>query len=289
MKSFPIVSGLALMPGLKDWAHNRRNRSVVSADFRQNDEVRLVPNTKATLVNRYQGDYGCTLYVQSCFLRIACSDECEWIEKSVSKFLLKKRIISYGVEEVECPKVPRRVPQSLSKKGPASFTPNSYKEKKKLKNNAFKNFKYATVIEAVKAANHDAGAYLIITERALNSATESNFHDPDYVYKALMDLSLAAQENAKGSGLGKSWKTFLGEKGSHDYCSHSSTSTLQRFSKEYTVSHDGNDYNIESHIRKGRGADSEAIRIYLSQPDKKGDPVVVGHIGSHLSTDMKSH
>jgi hypothetical protein len=289
MKSFPIVSELALMPSLKDWAHKRRNRSLVSVDFRQNDEVRLVPNTKSTPVNRYQGDYGCTLYVQSSFLRIACSDECDWIEKSVSQFLFKKRIISYGVEEVECPKVPRRIPQLVNKKGSATSAPNPYREKKKLKNNAFKNFKYASVIEAVKAASRDAGAYLIITERALNSAAESNFHDPDYVYKALMDLSLAAQENAKSSGLGKSWKTFLGARGSHDYCSHSSTSTLQRFSKEYSVSHDGNNYNIESHIRKGRGADSEAIRIYLSQPNKKGDPVVIGHVGSHLSTDMKSH
>lgn len=268
---------------LKAWAHKRHVKAKVLADFRHNGEVRLAPVAQAQL-----GDCGCTLSVRAGHLFVACSRACQWIEEGVSQFLESQRVISRGVEVVECPVVPRRFPRPLFRER-SSPVSSVRRRAKRTVLSIMKVHRFSSVLDAVQAASLDAGPYLIITERALRSAELSNFNDPDYIYDALMALALAAKSNVSGSGLGMPWTDFLAQNGSHDYSPHSSDVTLQRFRKDYLVVHDGVEYVIEAHIRCGTGSGSDSARIYVAQPSSPGQPVVVGHVGSHLPIHVRSH
>ena len=86
-----------------------------------------------------------------------------------------------------------------------------------------------------------------------------------------------------------SWAAFLGERGSHDFVPNSSPDTIKRFYKEYHIRYQDEDLCIGAHIRQGNGAADECLRIYVVQPRKPGDPVIVGQIGAHLPIADRSH
>jgi hypothetical protein len=280
---YPIKNPAKLASELKAWAHKRHVKAKVLADFRRNGEVRLAPVGQAQL-----GDCGCTLFVQGSHLLVACSQACQWIEEGVSQFLESQRVISSGIKVVECPVVPRRFPRPLFRER-SSPVSSGRRRAKRSGLSIMKVRRFSSVLDAVQAASRDAGPYLIVTERALRTAELSNYKDPDYIYDALMALALAAKSNVSGSGLGMPWTGFLAQNGSHDYSPHSSDVTLQRFRKDYLVVHDGVEYVIEAHIRCGTGSGSDSARIYVAQPSSPGQPVVVGHVGSHLPIHVRSH
>jgi hypothetical protein len=153
---------------------------------------------------------------------------------------------------------------------------------------ATKSLTYPTVVDACFAAERDAAGWLKIADRAKTSAKTSNFVDPDYIYEALMALARAAKLNANG-GLGMSWEHHLKMNGAHDYCAHSSEGTLGQFAKDYHIAYMGSSYCIESHIRCGTGNGCDSARIYVAQPRRPGQPVIVGHVGSHLPILARSH
>ena len=280
---YPISNPAKLASELKAWAHKRHVKAKVLADFRRNGEVRLAPVSQAQL-----GDCGCTLFVQAGHLLVACSKACHWIEEGVSQFLESQRVISRGVDVVECPVVPRRFPRPLSavRSSPVSSV---RRRVKRAILSVVRSRRFASVLDAVHAAARDAGPNLIVTDRALRSAAISDYNDPDYIYAALMALALAAKSNVSGSGLGMPWTDFLAQNGSHDYSPHSSEVTLQRFRKDYLVVHEAVEYLIAAHVRCGTGSGSESARIYVAQPSRPGQPVVVGHVGSHLPIHARSH
>jgi hypothetical protein len=280
---YPIINPAKLASELKAWAHKRHVKAKVLADFRRNGEVRLAPVGQAQL-----GDCGCTLFVQAGHLLVACSKACYWIEEGVSQFLESQRVISRGVDVVECPVVPRRFPRPLSAVRSSPVTSVRRRIKRTVLS-VVKVRRFASVLDAVQSASHDAGPYLIVTERALRSAAVSDFNDPDYIYDALMSLALAAKSNVAGSGLGMPWTDFLAQNGSHDYSPHSSDVALQRFRKDYLAVHGGVEYLIAAHVRCGTGSGSESARIYVAQPARPGQPVLVGHVGSHLRIQARSH
>jgi len=148
--------------------------------------------------------------------------------------------------------------------------------------------KYPTVESACLAAERDAAGWIKLTDRAKTTAKDSNFIDSDYIYEALMALGRAAKLNANG-GLGMSWEHYLKRNGAHDYCAHSSEGTLAQFFKVYHVAYMGNRYCIESHIRCGTGNGCDSARIYVVQPHRPGQPVIVGQVGAHLPILARCH
>lgn len=278
----------ALAPKLKAWARKPHIKAKVHADFRQNGEVRLAPIGYSQAAAAHLGNSGCTMHVQAGFLLVACSKACQWIEEAVCQFLAAQRIITRGVELVECPIIPRRIPRASSLHRLAPAAPVRRRVKKDIAQ-VVKFRRFSSVLEAAEAAARDAGPWLVVTDRALRSAALSDYNDPDYIYAALMALALAAKTNAGGSGLGMAWVDFLSSAGSHDYCPHSSDATLQRFRRDYIVVHDGEEHLIEAHVRCGTGSGSDSARIYVAQPERPGLPVVVGHVGSHLPIAGRSH
>jgi hypothetical protein len=145
------------------------------------------------------------------------------------------------------------------------------------------------VLEAALAAEEAAGNWLVLAERAKTTADASNYIDPDYVHQALMDLAHTARHNSDHQGLGMSWADFLGQRGSHDFVPNSSPYTIERYYKEYHIRYQGEDLCIAAHIRQGNGSADECLRIYVVQPRKPGDPVIVGQIGAHLPIADRSH
>ena len=278
----------ALTTGLKAWSRKPRNKAVVHADFRHNGEVRLAPIGFSPAVSAQLGDDGCTLYVQAGFLLVACCKACSWIEEAVCSFLAGESIIARGVEVVECPVIKRRFHRPLSVSRSVPIVSTRRRVKKSILS-VVKQRRFSSVFEAVESAARDAGPTLAVTDRALRSAAISDFKNPDYIYGALMVLALAAKTNARGCGLGMPWADFLASNGSHDYSPHSSDATLQRFRKDYLVVYGGVEYLVEAHVRCGTGSGSESARIYVAQPARPGQPVVVGHVGSHLPIHARSH
>jgi len=278
----------ALASGLKAWSHKRHVKAKVHADFRHNGEVRLAPIGYSPAAAALTGDDGCTMFVQTGFLLVASCKACRWIEDAVCRFLTDENIIARGVEVVECPVIRRQFPRPLSivRTSPVKLVRRRIKRADQL---MIKVRRFSSVLEAVKAATSDGGPELVITDRALRSAAISDYHNPDYIYSSLMALALAAKINAGGSGLGMPWADFLAGNGAHDYVPHSSDATLQRFRKDYLVVHAGVEYLIEAHVRCGTGSGSESARIYVAQPARPGQPVVVGHVGSHLPIHARSH
>jgi len=277
-----------LAPVLKAWARKPWNKAKVHVDFRRNGEVRLAPiNRSPSACFQLSGD-GCTLLVREGKLHVACSKACAWIEEAACRFLRARHVITVGVKVIECPVIPRRFPRPFGHPRLAPLPPRRPR-RKKIVHTLFHHRRFRTVLEAVEAARRDAGVWLIFTERALRSAADSDYNDPDYIYEALMALALAAKTNASGLGLGMSWTSFLHLHGSHDFTPHSSGGTLQRFRKSYVVMHDGVKYLTEAHIRCGTGAGSDSARIYVAQPERPGRPVIVGQVGRHSPIETRPH
>ncbi|GBL23658.1 hypothetical protein EMGBS6_04430 [Opitutia bacterium] len=149
--------------------------------------------------------------------------------------------------------------------------------------------RFATVIEAALAAEETTGPWLVLTERAKQTARESNYVDPDYVYQALVDLAHAARHNSDEHGLGMSWADFLGQLRGHDFVPNTSPNTIKQYHSAYHITYRGELLSIQAHIRQGTGSAKDCLRIYVVQPRKPGDAVIVGQIGAHLPTDERAH
>jgi hypothetical protein len=279
------VSSLSV--ALASWLRSHQGKTVLPYNNPTGTELRLTPLHSNCGGVSYIDQPGCTLTLKGLQLHVSCVPSLNWIEKAVLKALRKTGITCtpiFGKKRSSSTAVIRTLPQPPRVQTKTATTP---KPKKKVDpTNATSKFR--SVEEACKAAERDAEGWIVITNRAWNTAKDSNYGDPDYVYNALMALGLAAFLNSKG-GLKQSWEFHLKTNGPHNYCAHSSEGTLAQFPGEYHVNHEGRRYCIESHIKRGNGSGSDAIRIYLCQPEVPGQPVIVGSIGPHLPILTRGH
>ena len=288
---YPLLkSSEKLVQKVQCWARLHRNRLGILADYRTNGEVRIIPASRPPLLDADNLD-GCTLSIRDNSLIIACAQTCAQIEEGVAEFLRKAKLIGPGRPTEEVVLFHRKNIRHAHEMGrPVS---EDAKAKRRLRRDEAvadrPSARFATVLEATLAAEDTAGTWLVMTDRAKKTAEESNYVAPDYVYQALVDLAHAARHNSDHQGLGMSWADFLGQRGSHDFVPNSSPETIKRFYKEYHIRYQGEDLCIEAHIRQGNGSADECLRIYVVQPRKPGDPVIVGQIGAHLPITDRSH
>ena len=288
---YPLLkSSEKLLQKVQYWARLHRNRLGILAEYRSNSEVRLIP---ASQPPRLDADNlaGCTLSIRDNSLIIACAQTCAQIEQGVAEFLRKAKLIGPGRPTEEVVLFHRKNIRHAHEMGrPVSDDAKAKRRERRDEAVADRpTARFATVLEASLAAEDAAGSWLILTDRAKKTAEESNYVDPDYVYQALVDLAHTARHNSDHQGLGMSWAGFLGQLGSHDFVPNSSSDTIKRYPKEYHIRYRGEDLCIEAHIRQGNGSADECLRIYVVQPRKPGDPVIVGQIGAHLPITDRSH
>jgi hypothetical protein len=275
---------------IQQWARIHRDRLGILAEYRSSSEVRLIPASQPPLLDA-DNLAGCTLSIRDNSLTIACAQTCAQIEEGVAEFLRKAKLIGPGRPTEEVVLFHRKNIRHAHEMGrPVSDDAKAKRRERRDEAVAGRPpARFATVLEAALTAEEAAGSWLVLTDRAKKTAEESNYVDPDYVYQALVDLAHAARHNSDHQGLGMSWADFLGQRGSHDFVPNSSPDTIKRYPKEYHIRYQGEDLCIEAHIRQGNGSTDECLRIYVVQPRKPGDPVIVGQIGAHLPIADRSH
>jgi hypothetical protein len=288
---YPILkTPQLLMDKIQFWARLHRNRLGILAEYRPNGEVRLISATQPPLLPA-DNISGCTLSVRDNSLIVACARACAQIEQAITDFLRKGKLIGPGRPTEEVVPFRQKNIRHAHEMG-RSVSDDAKAKRRERRDEAVADrppARFASVLDAALAAKEAAGPWLVLTERARRTAEESNYVDPDYVYQALVDLAHTARHNSDHQGLGMSWADFLGQRGSHDFVPNSSPYTIERYYKEYHIRYNGEDLCIAAHIRQGNGSADECLRIYVVQPRKPGDPVIVGQIGAHLPIADRSH
>ena len=288
---YPILkTPQLLMDKIQFWARLHRNRLGILAEYRPNGEVRLISATQPPLLPA-DNISGCTLSVRDNSLIVACARACAQIEQAVTNFLRKGKLIGPGRPTAEVVPFRRKNIRHAHEMGrPVSDDAKAKRRERRDEAVADRPpARFASVLDAALAAKEAAGNWLVLAERAKTTAAASNYIDPDYVHQVLMDLAHTARHNSDQQGLGMSWADFLGQRGSHDFVPNSSPYTIERYYKEYHIRYNGEDLCIAAHIRQGNGSADKCLRIYLVQPRKPGDPVIIGHIGAHLPIADRSH
>ncbi len=279
-----------LMEKVQLWARIHRDRLGILAEYRPNWEVRLIAATQPPILDA-DNIAGCTLSIRDNTLVVACCVACASIEKHIADFLRKGKLIGPGRPSEDIEIFRRKNIRYAHEMGRA--VSEEAKAKRRERREAAVSVRPAarfnSVIEATLAAEAESGKWLILSIRAKETAKATRYADPDYVYRALVDLAQTAKHNAENKGLGTSWADFLGQLGSHDFVPNTSPNTIQRYYNEYHISHEGEDLCIAAHIRQGNGSAQDCLRIYVVQPRKPGDPIIIGQIGAHLPTDGRAH
>ena len=270
------------------WLRVPRNKAKVLAHFRAPDDIRITPIPQGSYIARgtVSTGAGCTLTVREGRLDVYCCPECSWIAQEICGMLQRENLIGKGAAVVECPKIETRAP-AHSHRPACAARRRARRRQAKAGESALPSQRFASVSEAVLDAQALAGKWLMFPKRAIATAGESNYAAPDKIHAALLALARAAELNA-GNGLGMTWESYMAKEG-FDFSPNCSETTLAMFPRHYAVQHDKIRYTIKAHVKFGTGTGSDSARIYLAMPASKGQPVIIGHVGSHLPISERSH
>jgi len=220
-----------------------------------------LPKQTLTLRHALDPKASCTAKVRGPKVELAASPAAAGILKPLIGFLIGNGLAGSVVEVVEQPKkeVVAVEPKKLAR--------------------------FASNLEAVKAAAKEFAGLLIVHDNAFKIAADSDFDDPDFTYSALMALAdIALRE--RNFGIKGTRQAYLLKKGFH-YAAGSSGCTLNKLRTDYTVHHEGKPDVIAGHISKGVKA-RRLLRIYFAwMPELKS--FLIGHVGEHLPTETHSH
>jgi len=134
------------------------------------------------------------------------------------------------------------------------------------------------------ADNHLAGS-VVLANRALRGAKESDYVEPALVYRALLLLRdyYVPMRREGGEELAKAYDDALAAHGLEEAGSITTTRRGEQ-GEEYLVPHNGRKRELDRHFRKGNSRESRhCFRLYFFWDDEV-DQVVVGWLTSHLDT-----
>ena len=184
------------MNRIRNWIRIQRSKYNYNliADFISCDEVRIVNPINRTSISIENVD-GCTISLRQSTLIISCAESCNILQKKIISFLTQEKIIGKKIPVAEPEKFIRKNIKHDHELGrPVSEEAKTKRREKSLSNGTkAKQRIFNTVIEATVAAEEEAGPWLVILQRAKDTAKESCFEDPDYVYEALKHLAYTAK------------------------------------------------------------------------------------------------
>jgi hypothetical protein len=134
------------------------------------------------------------------------------------------------------------------------------------------------------ADRHLAGS-VVIANRALRGAKESEYEDPSLAYRALLALRdhYVPMRRVGGDELSTAYAYALRELGVEDERSISE-SRLGEQGEDYVIQYNGKKRELERHLRKGNSREPRhCFRLYFFW-DNEGEQAVVGWLTSHLET-----
>ncbi len=139
----------------------------------------------------------------------------------------------------------------------------------------------ADVAGAVRIARMRFPARLHFLPKAIESAGESNYRDPEKVLATFEALAKLGDERAAGP-LGKRVEEWLREQGI-TYSPHESQTTMGMFGGERTYRYRNETLTMEPHIKIGIGPNPrEHLRIHLAWHEEESR-WIIGHVGRHLT------
>jgi len=134
------------------------------------------------------------------------------------------------------------------------------------------------------ADKHLAGS-VVLANRALRGAKESDYEEPALVYRALLLLRdhYVPMRRDSGEELAKAYTDALASCGLEEAGSISATRRGEQ-GDEYMVQHNGRKRELDRHFKKGNSRESRhCFRLYFFWDDED-EQVVVGWLTSHLDT-----
>lgn len=141
---------------------------------------------------------------------------------------------------------------------------------------------FRTVLDALKRASVDFGRRLEVLDRARRSAEESRYKSPVDVYRAFEAIRELAgtwfESKAKRGSIGP-WEDFFRRRG-FKFTMHESQTTMGKFGRDRTFTHQGGRIAMEKHITLG-GGDPDCMQIYF-EIDEKAGKFLIGYCGVHL-------
>lgn len=230
----------------------------------QSDEVHLVPRSGRGQV---------IVTARNRELIVNFDEALEWLGKIVLR-ALREGGLSLQRVGPEAPKLERKFVQYDHLRGGDRVRPKSHDDSDNAKR------PLETLERALAEAETKGGKWLLITETARRSAAGYHYTKPQEITDALLVLAKAAELNAEGK-LGMSWRDYL-RKAGFDFSPHSSSTALGKYGWQYKVWANGARVFAAAHVCLGTGSAPHCARIYVRQPDKPGDPVIVGSVGPHL-------
>lgn len=249
---------------LEERLFTRRNLARFYAETWTNDEVFLVPRL---------GDGRVIVTVRSGKVTINPAPGLDWIVKEVVKVV---RQADPQISVLPEPKLtfPRRHLQHPHLRGNCSVAAKATR-----KDNIAPQTSYLLSL-AIDEVENDLRGWVVFSATARKTAAEYRYVDLEAVKGALRAIGEAAKINARG-GLGMTWKRFLASR-EVNFSPNSSKTAKTRFREQYEVLCGGVRVLTEAHVCFGTGKPPFIARIYLRQPDKPGDPVIIGSMGPHL-------
>jgi hypothetical protein len=143
-------------------------------------------------------------------------------------------------------------------------------------------------IEALEVAD-DEFAVLDVWSDAREAARDSNYSQPDKLYRALEAIAAVGRREIEcfedDEGLGETWASALQKEAAIpiDHSLKESEITSSQYERTFTDRNSNQSATIERHLTFGQGGShSNALQIYFSPPEDADDDVDVGHCGPHL-------
>lgn len=138
-----------------------------------------------------------------------------------------------------------------------------------------------SVLKAVNLAKEDFGTTLVFHERAIESAKESIYKDPDRVYQLFAALDEICTKWQTDGKIGDTWKNVLGKKG-FDYKQDISMTTKGKYGEEYYRPYNGTKVSIAEHVTLSKGGPETCLSVHFWR-DEENKRLLIGHCGKHLT------
>lgn len=143
---------------------------------------------------------------------------------------------------------------------------------------------FATVADALQAADDDFTDVLVVWEDARHSAALSPFRSPVKVYRALEAIAEVGrayfQAKEGGPPLGPVERAFACRV-PFKYTGFESQTTLRLYGAERVFHHDGQSRQMQRHLTLGGGDTNNCVQIYFDFNDDSRH-VLIGYCGRHL-------
>jgi len=136
------------------------------------------------------------------------------------------------------------------------------------------------VLEAVELAAMDFKKTMVFHERAIESAKESIYKDPDRVYQLFEALDEICTKWQTDGKIGDTWKNVLDKKG-FDFKQDISMTTKGKYGEEYHRSYKGGRVSIAEHVTLSKGGPETCLSVHFWR-DEENKTLLIGHCGKHL-------